>query len=122
LGLFMPRHKRRTAVVGACAAVVATGLIPLAAAHAQAQSPQVQKAGASHVLLISVDGLHQSDLTSYVKAHPTSALASLVARGTSYTHAQTPIPSGSFPGRGPRSPAAIPAPPASTTTTPTTTR
>ncbi len=94
----MSHHKRRTAVAGACAAVVATGLIPLATAHAQAQGPQVQKAGTGHVLLISVDGLHQSDLTSYVKAHPRSTLASLVANGTSYTHAQTPIPSDSFPG------------------------
>ncbi len=51
-----------------------------------------------HVLLLSVDGLHQKDLDWYVRAHPTSALARLVARGTSYTHAQTPVPSDSFPG------------------------
>jgi hypothetical protein len=51
-----------------------------------------------HVLLLSVDGLHQKDLDLYVKDHPTSALASLVNHGTSYTHAQTPVPSDSFPG------------------------
>jgi hypothetical protein len=51
-----------------------------------------------HVLLLSVDGLHQKDLDWYVRAHPTSALARLVARGTSYTHAETPVPSDSFPG------------------------
>jgi hypothetical protein len=51
-----------------------------------------------HVLLLSVDGLHQKDLDLYVKNHPTSALASLVNHGTSYTHAQTPVPSDSFPG------------------------
>jgi len=51
-----------------------------------------------HVLLISVDGMHQKDLDWYVRAHPTSALAALVQRGTSYTHAQTPVPSDSFPG------------------------
>jgi hypothetical protein len=55
-------------------------------------------ANAAHVLLISVDGLHQSDLGSYVKTHPSSALARMVAAGISYTHAQTPIPSDSFPG------------------------
>jgi hypothetical protein len=40
----MPHRKRRNAVVGACAAAVATGLIPLATAHAQSQSPQFDKA------------------------------------------------------------------------------
>jgi hypothetical protein len=77
---------------------VVTGLIPLATTHAQSQSPQFDKAKTGHVLLLSIDGLHQSDLTSYVKAHPKIALASLVAHGTAYTHAQTPIPSDSFPG------------------------
>ncbi|MEA5362987.1 alkaline phosphatase family protein [Amycolatopsis sp., V23-08] len=54
--------------------------------------------GARHVLLISVDGLHQSDLTAYAAGHPRSALAGLLARGTSYTSARTPVPSDSFPG------------------------
>ncbi|MGO4493104.1 alkaline phosphatase family protein [Arthrobacter sp. 2YAF22_2] len=51
-----------------------------------------------HVLLLSVDGLHQKDLDGYVASHPQSALAALVNHGTSYTHAQTPVPSDSFPG------------------------
>lgn len=51
-----------------------------------------------HVLVLSVDGLHQKDLNWYVAAHPQSALAALVNHGTSYTHAQTPVPSDSFPG------------------------
>ncbi|WP_328610583.1 alkaline phosphatase family protein [Amycolatopsis sp. NBC_00345] len=51
-----------------------------------------------HVLLVSVDGLHQSDLAWYTAAHPHSALAALVAHGTQYTHASTPVPSDSFPG------------------------
>jgi hypothetical protein len=53
---------------------------------------------AKHVLLLSVDGLHEADLAWYVKSYPHSALASLVSSGTSYTHAQTPAPSDSFPG------------------------
>ena len=51
-----------------------------------------------HVLLLSVDGLHQSDLNWYVHRFPHSALATLVSRGTEYTHAQTTFPSDSFPG------------------------
>ncbi|WP_410627921.1 alkaline phosphatase family protein [Amycolatopsis sp. cmx-8-4] len=55
-------------------------------------------AGTRHVLLVSVDGLHQADLTAYAARHPRSALAGLLARGTSYTGARTPVPSDSFPG------------------------
>jgi len=94
----MSQLHRRTAIAGAAAVVVAgTGLLSLNTAQAHSQV-RVARAKARHVLLISVDGLHQSDLASYISAHPTSALAGLVARGTSYTHAQTPVPSDSFPG------------------------
>ena len=50
------------------------------------------------MLLISVDGLHQSDLEWYVNSHPGSELAKLVGGGAEYARAQTPIPSDSFPG------------------------
>jgi len=56
------------------------------------------KDGINHVLLISVDGLHQSDLEWYVKNYPHSSLASLVKHGVSYNAAATPFPSDSFPG------------------------
>ena len=51
-----------------------------------------------HVLLISVDGMHQSDLAWYVQTHPNSTLASLLAQGVNYSDASTPFPSDSFPG------------------------
>ena len=51
-----------------------------------------------HVIVISVDGLHQSDLQWYVAHHPGSTLAGLVSGGTSFTRARTPYPSDSFPG------------------------
>ena len=35
-----------------------------------------------HVLLISVDGMHQSDLAWYVQTHPNSTLAMLVAQAS----------------------------------------
>ena len=53
---------------------------------------------ASHVLLVSVDGLHALDVANYVAAHPKSALAELSRRGTTYTNARTPANSDSFPG------------------------
>ena len=51
-----------------------------------------------HVLLISVDGMHQSDLDWYVANHPHSTLAKLVHSGTEYTNAATSNPSDSDPG------------------------
>lgn len=51
-----------------------------------------------HVLLVSVDGLHQSDLMWFVHTHPKSNLSMLVRRGVDYTDARTPVPSDSFPG------------------------
>ena len=51
-----------------------------------------------HVLLISIDGLHQSDLDWYVANHPSSELAKLASSGKEYTAAQTPVPSDSDPG------------------------
>jgi len=50
-----------------------------------------------HVLLISVDGLHQSDLMWYVQNYPTSELATLVRGGMEYTNAHTTVPSDSYP-------------------------
>src|SRR5262245_31305510 len=37
-----------------------------------------------HVLLISVDGLHALDLSRFVAANPSSALAQLARRGTTF--------------------------------------
>jgi len=45
---------------------------------------------ASHILLISVDGLRALDLAEWVNAHPHSALAELSARGVTYSNAHTP--------------------------------
>jgi hypothetical protein len=82
---------------------VAAATLVLAAAGSASAQPSKRAEGdgphaARHVLLVSVDGLHQSDLESYVKQHPSSALAKLTNRGVEFTHAQAPVPSDSFPG------------------------
>ncbi|MFD1560447.1 alkaline phosphatase family protein [Paraburkholderia silviterrae] len=51
-----------------------------------------------HVLLISVDGMHEADLVNYIKKHPGSTFAKLVKHGVEYTHASTSEPSDSYPG------------------------
>ena len=81
--------------IGALAGLTAlvTGSVAAGGASAHDHGP-----AAKHVLLISVDGLHQSDLAWYVKHHRRSALGTLVRKGVEFTHAQTPFPSDSFPG------------------------
>ena len=89
------RSLRLAAILGT------TGLLGgaiLAQASAAPVAAQHTGAAAKHVLLISVDGLHQSDLNWYVAKNPQSALARLVHGGVEYTNAKTTTPSDSFPG------------------------
>jgi type I phosphodiesterase/nucleotide pyrophosphatase len=88
----MPRRGALTIGLLAAVTVVASG----AGVNAAAASPS--RPATRHVLVLSIDGLHQSDLAFYVKAHPASALASLVRQGVDYNNAQTTFPSDSFPG------------------------
>ena len=56
------------------------------------------KGTVKHVLLISVDGLHNSDLTAYIAANPNSAMAAMASMGVHYDNAKSGLPSDSFPG------------------------
>jgi hypothetical protein len=76
--------------------VIAT--LGLAGGVVAAQPAGATESNARHVLLISVDGLHQTDLAWYTAKHPESALGKLVSGGIRYTNAMTPFPSDSFPG------------------------
>ncbi|CAG8437445.1 9537_t:CDS:2 [Acaulospora colombiana] len=51
-----------------------------------------------HVLLISVDGLHQKDVDSFSKSNPDSTIAKLLHTGVYFNNASTSKPSDSFPG------------------------
>src|SRR5438552_19012199 len=76
------------------AAAMALALIPCSAQTARADA---DRARARHVIVISVDGLHESDLEAYIASHATSTLAKFVNEGVSYSNAHTPFPSDSFP-------------------------
>src|SRR5438105_2143515 len=77
------------------AAAMALALIPCSDQTARAAA---DSARARHVIVISVDGLHESDLEAYIANHATSTLAKFVNEGASYSNAHTPFPSDSFPG------------------------
>ena len=77
---------------------VAGALLVSAAVFAQGAAADGIKGTIKHVLLISVDGLHDSDLSTYVAANPKSAMATLAGMGVHYDHASTAMPSDSFPG------------------------
>ncbi len=89
----MTRRSVRLAAICSVAAVMAGATTVQASAASAAHH-----AAAKHVLLVSVDGLHQTDLAWYIAQHPHSALAQLVGGGVEYTNAKTTTPSDSFPG------------------------
>ena len=88
---------RKTVSLAAAAAV---GAVPVALSAQSAAADHWHHAPQQihHVLLISVDGMHQSDLSWYVSTHPNSELATLVNGGQEYTNNHTTDPSDSDPG------------------------
>src|SRR5947209_14227747 len=83
-----------------CSRVAAFGMAAFLALVAPASAQTIGRSGAKadRVLLISIAGMHDFDLTRFIAAHPDSALAKLRARSALYTHALAPRPSDSFPG------------------------
>ena len=93
------RLMRRTiAVVAGLAAALGGAAVASAATTQPSAGGNGHHQGIQHVLLISVDGMHQSDLDWYVANHPNSELARLVTGGAEYTDAKTADPSDSDPG------------------------
>ncbi len=93
-----PRWSRLLGAAGAVGLLAALGAGASASAAHGHRPHEPHGPAAQHVLLLSVDGLHQSDLAWYVAHHPGSALARLAGNGVEFTDAHTPVPSDSFPG------------------------
>jgi len=79
-------------------AVVALSVLIASAGAAGISVAEPGSAPARHVLLISVDGLHASDVTKCISAHLCPNIANLSAQGTSYSQVSTSEPSDSSPG------------------------
>jgi hypothetical protein len=88
-----------TASAGVAALLGVTALTPAGAAvsHGGGIDHGGQRSQIRHVLLISVDGMHQQDLAWYVRRYPHSVLADLDRQGIEYSNALTTIISDSFP-------------------------
>jgi hypothetical protein len=71
---------------------------PLADPSELVSPAEARLSGVARVLLISVDGMHEVDLSKWIASHPGSALARLAEKGVQYTEARTSTPSDSFPG------------------------
>src|ERR1700758_3420526 len=93
----VPVNKRKTFACLAASAAAAACTLPAWQGSANAAA-HVSAPVSKHVLLISVDGMHQSDLDWYVASHPGSTLAKLIRTGSEYTNASTSNPSDSDPG------------------------
>ena len=93
----MSKTSRRTRIGLAALAGAAACSLSMTPAFAQSGSRSSGPAN-RHVLLISVDGMHQSDLNWYVSTFPHSTLAKLTRGGSEYTNARTSNPSDSDPG------------------------
>ncbi|MBV9381396.1 MAG: alkaline phosphatase family protein [Streptosporangiaceae bacterium] len=87
-----------TVVLGSAALASAATGHPALATHDHSALATHDDSSIKHVLLISVDGLHQQDLAWYVRAFPNSVLAKLERHGLEYSGAITPFPSDSSPG------------------------
>jgi len=87
----------RPAAIG-LTAVGAVAMCALSGLPASASPARSGAHASKHVLLISVDGMHQSDLDWYIAHHPHSTLAELTRTGSEYTNAATSNPSDSDPG------------------------
>jgi hypothetical protein len=78
--------------------VVALSVLIASAGAAGISGAETGSAPARHVLLISVDGLHASDVTKCIAAHLCPNIASLSGAGTSYSNVSASEPSDSSPG------------------------
>ena len=86
-----------TGIAAAALAIATPTAVAASNAAADSEGHGHHHGGIAHVLLISVDGMHQSDLDWYAANHPNSELARLATGGAEYTNAQTPVPSDSDP-------------------------
>jgi hypothetical protein len=94
--MLITAHRVSAVVCGL--SLLATVTVPLTAMADSDNDDESGHAKVDHVLLVSVDGMHQSDLAWYAQTHPSSTLANLMAKGVDYSDASTPFPSDSFPG------------------------
>jgi hypothetical protein len=91
-------RKRVIAAVAISAAAIAVPIASVSAHQGHERHDWDHGGQIKHVVLISVDGMHQSDLQWFVHQNPNSELARLAAGGAEFTNNHTSDPSDSDPG------------------------
>jgi len=91
------RKLRALAATAGVAALLGAAAPAAAVVNHSAAGQWPHRSQIKHVLLLSVDGMHQQDLVWYVHRYPHSVLAELDRQGIEYSNAETTIPSDSFP-------------------------
>ncbi len=91
-------RKRVIAALAISAAAIAVPIASVSAHQGHERHDWNHGGQIKHVLLISVDGMHQSDLAWYVQQYPNSELARLATGGAEFTNNHTSDPSDSDPG------------------------
>ena len=95
----LPKTPLHLATLAALTALATTSSLALAGGDDDQDRDHDHHHRIEHVLLISVDGMHEVDLERYLAAgHAKGGFARLVAKGVQYTHASSARPSDSFPG------------------------
>ena len=103
IGLGGIRHRfqlvaARTMVCAALPLGLAVTILPLLSSQSLAASGQSGPTNILHVLLLSIDGLHEQDFARYIQFNSRSAMATLSHLGITYENATSSKPSDSFPG------------------------
>ncbi len=94
-----PRSLRRVLALASVGVLLASGSAVARSASSVTNPANGGESGhGRHVLLLSIDGMHASDLAWWVRTHPSSALAGLSHIGVTYGAASSSRPSDSFPG------------------------
>ena len=98
VSMFGPIHRGAAAALAIGAVAIGAPAAAVFADPSGDHGRHHHQSSIAHVLLVSVNGLHQSDLEWYVGSHPGSELAKLAGSGAQYTGAHTPDPLGLLPG------------------------
>ncbi|MGU7770079.1 alkaline phosphatase family protein [Burkholderia sp. MR1-5-21] len=95
---FFGKQRKMAMVVAGALALASAGVYAQQDENKQGNDGEHGRRVVKHVLLLSIDGLHEQDLARCIGANTCPNVATLAQNGVTYTNAHTPGLSDSFPG------------------------